>query len=264
MAVPTRPAATVILLRDGAAGLETFVMRRASSMAFAPRMHVFPGGRVDDVDRVERVHFVGDDIDALAERGSTDPEGIAALYSCAVRETEEEVGVRLAHRDAHGRLVIDSSALPIIDHWVTPEVESHRYDVRFFAAVVPEDAQARLTTTEADDAAWVTPARAIAEFEAGRMAMLPPTEHVLRRLAAFDRAADVLADAPSRSVAPLLPRRIVDEDGSSRWALVHDRTGEVLVDLVAMPHTREVDGRPTSASPEPAAPSRPETPADEP
>ena len=120
-------------------------------------------------------------------------------------------------------------------------MESHRYDVRFFAAVVT---QARLTTTEADTAAWIDPATAVAEFEAGRMAMLPPTESVLRRLARFSRAEDVLADARTRPVAPLLPRRLIGDDGQARWVLVHDRTGEVLVDRIRMPHTRETDGAP--------------------
>ena len=241
MSTTVRDAATVVLLRDTADGIETFLMRRTTTMAFAPRMHVFPGGRVDRVDYEERVRFATGDVRALAERGSTDAAGIAALYSCAVRETAEEAGIDIATRDDEDRLLVDPDRLPIIDHWVTPEVESHRYDVRFFATVV---AQARLTTTEADTAAWVRPADAVAEFEAGRMAMLPPTETVLRRLAGFARAADALADARTRAVVPLLPRRLVDAQGGDRWVLVHDRTGEVLVDRVRMPHTRETDGRP--------------------
>jgi len=58
-----RDAATVVLLRDGESGLETFVMRRATTMAFAPRMHVFPGGRVDDIDfreEVETTEFIAE------------------------------------------------------------------------------------------------------------------------------------------------------------------------------------------------------------
>jgi 8-oxo-dGTP pyrophosphatase MutT (NUDIX family) len=245
VSVLVRPAATVVLLRDGDGSLETFVMRRATTMAFAPRMHVFPGGRVDPVDEAETVHFVTGDVDDLATRGSTDAAGIRALYSCAVRETEEEAGIVISRRDAQGGLLIDPSSLPIIDHWVTPETESHRYDVRFFAVVVP-DGQARLTTTEADEAAWIAPATAMDEFAAGRMAMLPPTEAVLRRLAQFERAADVVLDALTRPVVPLLPRRFVDADGRAHWAMVNDRTGEVLIDVISMPHTREVDGSPST------------------
>jgi 8-oxo-dGTP pyrophosphatase MutT (NUDIX family) len=244
-----RSAATVVLLRDGDAGIETFVMRRATTMAFAPRMHVFPGGRVDAVDADERIRFVSGDPAELARRGSTDVAGIRALYSCAVRETQEEAGIVISSRDAAGDLVIDPVALPIIDHWVTPETESHRYDVRFFATIV-SDGQARLTTTEADEAAWIAPLTALSEFAAGRMAMLPPTEAVLRRLGAFDTAADVLSDAVQRPVIPLLPRRIADADGGTRWALVNDRNGEIVADHIRMPHTRETDGRPATELPE--------------
>ncbi len=240
-----RPAATVVLLRDTDAGPETFIMRRVASMAFAPNMHVFPGGRVDEVDMRERVRFTTTDVVALAERGSTDEAGIRALYSCAVRETAEEADIVVADRDREGRLVIDPDVLPLIDHWVTPETESRRYDVRFFAVTVSEG-QARLTTTEADRAGWIRPAEALAQFAAGRMAMLPPTEAVLARLAGFTSAADFLADARGRAVVPLLPRLMDDDAGHSRWALVHERTGEVLVDRIRMPHTRETDGRPAT------------------
>jgi 8-oxo-dGTP pyrophosphatase MutT (NUDIX family) len=244
--VEIRSAATVVLLRDGEAGIETFVMRRATTMAFAPRMHVFPGGRVDEIDSREQVHFLSGDVDAMAARASTDVDGVRALYSCAVRETAEEAGIAISSRDDEGRLLIDPTLLPIIDHWVTPETESHRYDVRFFAAVVA-DGQASLTTTEADVAAWIAPADALMDFAAGRMAMLPPTESVLRWLAEFDRAEDVIADAPSRLVRPLLPKRFVEADGRVHWAMVNDRTGEILVDEITMPHTREVDGLPTGS-----------------
>ena len=44
------PAASVILLRDGQAGLETYLLHRHARMAFAPSMVVFPGGRVDATD----------------------------------------------------------------------------------------------------------------------------------------------------------------------------------------------------------------------
>ena len=242
-----RSAATVVLLRDTPYGIETFILRRATTMAFAPRMHVFPGGRVDDIDYRERVAFASGDEAALAERGSTDVAGIRALYSCAVRESAEEAGIVIAERDAEGRLLIDPATLPLVDHWVTPEGESHRYDVRFFATVV-HDGVASLTTTEADEAFWVAPDEAIRAFESGDLAMLPPTEAVLRWLGGFADAREAIRAGADQSVLPKLPRLLVDPDGSSTWALVHDRTGEVLVRGVAMPHTREVDGLPRQAT----------------
>jgi 8-oxo-dGTP pyrophosphatase MutT (NUDIX family) len=234
-----RAAATVILLRDVEQGIETFVMRRTTTMAFAPRMHVFPGGRVDAIDSDVDLHFVGADAEDLAVRASTDAPGVRALYACAIRETAEEAGIDLVRPDDAGLLTIDVAALPIVDHWVTPVSESRRYDVRFFAAVVED---ARLTTTEADDAAWVTPQVAVAEFEAGRMAMLPPTEAVLRWLCGFERAADAVAAGARRPIVALMPQ----ESGAGHWELINERTGEVVDPYVAMPHTRETDGLPRS------------------
>ena len=218
------------------------MLRRALTMKFAPGMHVFPGGRVDEADYRRDVRFAGDDADHLTMRASTDYPGIAALYSCAVREAIEEVDVDLAPIDESGALVIHSTRLPLIDHWVTPEVESWRYDVRFFAAQVPEGGEPRLVTTEADQATWLTPVAALEEFRAGRLPMLPPTEAVLHYLREFDSVADVLAAAVDRPIVPLLPRRLVDDDGQVQWVMVNARTDEILVADARAPHSSEVDG----------------------
>ena len=45
-----RDAATVVLLRDSADGLEVWLLTRVTQMVFAGGMAVFPGGRVDDDD----------------------------------------------------------------------------------------------------------------------------------------------------------------------------------------------------------------------
>ena len=45
-----RPAATVLLLRDGAHGLEVLMTRRATTASFAPGAYVFPGGGIDAAD----------------------------------------------------------------------------------------------------------------------------------------------------------------------------------------------------------------------
>ncbi len=239
-----RSAATVVLVRDGRSGVETFLMRRVSTMAFAPRMHVFPGGRVDAIDHAASVTLVGADTDALARRASTDVAELHALYSCAVRETREETGLMLADIACDGSLLVDPQALPLIDHWVTPEGESRRYDVRFFAAMVVGD-HARLTTSEADEVMWIRPADALDGLAEGRIPMLPPTEAVLTWLRGVDSAADAIQAGAARSVLPLLPTRRPDSSGRDRWVIVHDRTGEILVDPHVAPHTRESDGLPT-------------------
>ena len=47
-------AATVILLRDSAQGMETLMLRKNSKIAFGG-MGVFPGGRIDDANNLETI-----------------------------------------------------------------------------------------------------------------------------------------------------------------------------------------------------------------
>jgi 8-oxo-dGTP pyrophosphatase MutT (NUDIX family) len=94
--VPPRDAATVMLLRDGAAGTEVYLLRRLSSMAFAPGAFVFPGGKVDERDTDGGHGWAGPPPEQLAPSLGVAPAGAAALIRAAVRETFEECGVLLA------------------------------------------------------------------------------------------------------------------------------------------------------------------------
>src|SRR5687768_4449176 len=100
-----RPAATVVVVRaaSGGDGFEVLMVRRNDNVAFMAGAYVFPGGRVDDADASQ----AGGD-EALAFR------------LAAVRELEEEAGVRA-----------NPAELMLIAHWVTPEIETRRYDTRF-------------------------------------------------------------------------------------------------------------------------------------
>jgi len=175
------------------------MMRRVETMAFAPRMYVFPGGRLEDVD--------------LA---AEDPS-----LACALREAREEVGID----------VLDGARL--IDHWITPEFESRRFDVRFFHAEVSIPGE--LVTTEADEVVWLTPARARAEHDRGRLPMLRPTVEVL---ALMERIA---AGEPVPPITPKLPRPR-DADGELLWDIVHADTGDVLAHDIVGPGYAEVEG----------------------
>ena len=44
---PPRPAATIVMLRDGADGLEVFLLKRHGLSDVLGGVHVFPGGKVD-------------------------------------------------------------------------------------------------------------------------------------------------------------------------------------------------------------------------
>lgn len=99
-----RPAATVMLIRDAAAGAEAglsvFLMRRHAKMQFAAGTMVFPGGGVDDRDRdaglARRGAWAGPPPRWWAQRFGIDTELAEALVCAAARETFEESGVLFA------------------------------------------------------------------------------------------------------------------------------------------------------------------------
>lgn len=240
---PARPrdAATIMLVRDGADGIETYLLRRQSSMAFAPRMHVFPGGGVHDSDR-DVVEWIGPPSKEWGERLGCDPDTARALVVAAVRETFEESAILLAGPDAHtvvddtraqewqdARLALESGALSFGDflgsrglalradlvgawsHWITPDFEPRRYDTRFLVAAVPPGQVVGSIPGEADRAHWVPVRRVLAAVEAGTAAMLPPTWITCREVADLG-ADDVLAAAAQRTIRPIQPR-LVEVDG---------------------------------------------------
>jgi 8-oxo-dGTP pyrophosphatase MutT (NUDIX family) len=190
--VPSLPAAaaSVILMRDGPSGLETYLLHRHARMAFAPSMVVFPGGRVDAVDT----------------SGEGDP-----IRRCALRETSEETGVVLTETDLHPWA-----------HWITPEIEPRRYDTTFFVAAMPDDQEAADISGETDHADWSTPGEALAAQRTGRISMLPPTMSILIELADLATVNDVINQTIDRTIEPVLPQLVETESG---WQFRYPRAG---------------------------------------
>ena len=251
VAIP-RHAATVVLLRDAPAGPEVYLLRRAGTMAFAAGMYVFPGGSVDPRDGETATAWSGPPAAQWAAWLGCDEPLARALLCAAVRETFEESGVLLAgphgssaddvladttgddlERDRLGLLdrsvsmagmlsrrglVLRSDLLRPWAHWITPEFEPKRFDTRFFVAAVPTGQRPRDVSGEADDTVWLPVALAVAEHDAGRLAMLPPTIVALREISAFGSVAEVLA-AP-REVRTVLPR--LARDGDRLWLQLED------------------------------------------
>src|SRR6478752_930212 len=91
--VVPRPAATVLLLRDAAEGLEVLMTRRSATASFAPGAYVFPGGGIDAADAQAHAQ-------AARRPGQLDERLTQAI--AAIRESFEELGILLA-RHADGR-----------------------------------------------------------------------------------------------------------------------------------------------------------------
>lgn len=239
-AVPTQDAATIVLLRDGASGPATYLLRRQASMAFAAGMYVFPGGKVAPFD-AEPLPWSGPAPAVWAERFGCPAEVAAALVVAAVRETFEESGILLAGPDAstvvddvsspefaaarvaldagelsfgeflreHG-LVLRADLLGAWAHWITPAFEPRRYDTRFFVAVAPAGQRVGSLPGEADRALWSPVGEVLTAVAAGEVAMLPPTLNTCREVAGL-RAADALALSAERRIVPIEPRLVFDE-----------------------------------------------------
>ena len=95
-AAQPRRASTVMLVRDGVAGVEVFLLRRVPQMAFAPSTMVFPGGGVDPRDSEPDLPWSGPSALEWSHRlGCTEPEA-RMFVAAAVREVFEECGVLLA------------------------------------------------------------------------------------------------------------------------------------------------------------------------
>lgn len=223
-AVPVRDAATVLLLRDGADGIEAWLLTRVRQMAFAAGMSVFPGGRVDPADAA--LPLAGADVEQVARRFGCDSRTARALLGCAARETFEETGVLLTDPPAdlrgsradveagrlgfgellaaHG-LAVDAGALRPWSRWITPPGEARRYDARFFVGALPGGATAANLTTESSEASWVPVTVALAQAERGERGLLPPTRITLGEIRQFATVAEVLASAAARIVEPTRP-----------------------------------------------------------
>ena len=97
------PAATVILTREQAGEIQVYLLKRSLKSGFMAGNYVFPGGRVDSEDRqfdIFKNHIDLDFVDVLVRFGDDLSEAqILSFCVAAIRETLEEAGVFLAHRD---------------------------------------------------------------------------------------------------------------------------------------------------------------------
>ena len=172
--VATRPAATVLLLRDAAGdagGLEVLMTRRSATASFAPGAYVFPGGGIDALDAAPVTH-------AAVDRRPTQSDLHLTQAIAAIRESFEELGVLLA-RHADGRMA-DASDIAAIDrhqpfaaqcqarglrlaadsvfllaHWTTDRDLPRRFDVPFLVARMPPGQEPVADEAEQFEPVWV-------------------------------------------------------------------------------------------------------------
>jgi len=247
-----RPSATVMLVRDGEAGVETFLMQRSGFGMFGG-LHVFPGGKVDEADHAEgwgRLAAGLDDAVASATLGS--PAGGLRYWVACIRECFEEAGVllaldaggepprlesstlreRFAHwRDrmntgepgvleemcARERLRLATDQLAYVSHWITPVDQPKRFDTRFFVARAPAQQAALHDGYETVESIWIQPERALAACRSGELNMISPTIKNLESIAGYSTTEALLVEKRrvDPSTIPTILPRIVRQSSST-------------------------------------------------
>ncbi len=187
----TRPASTVVVLRDAPSGFEVLLVRRSDHVAFMAGACVFPGGRVDEADRTAAPASVGGATSRFADLSMADEW---TFRVAAARELQEEVS-----------LDVSVETLIPIAHWVTPEIEIRRYDTRFFVTTLPEGQIARHDDSETTELLWLAPTAALDLCRRGDVRLPPPTWTTLRRLEKQASIADVLQWAHTTPIVRVQP-----------------------------------------------------------
>jgi glyoxylase-like metal-dependent hydrolase (beta-lactamase superfamily II)/8-oxo-dGTP pyrophosphatase MutT (NUDIX family) len=227
-----RPAATLLLLRDGSLGPEAFLLQRTHSAAFLGGAHVFPGGALDKADRDARVlrRVAGLTDDEASTRLGVDAGGLA-YWAAAIRECFEEAGILLAegedgrpvdavraaalapyrgllHAGKLGfheflekeRLLLRGRELAYCGHWVTAPGRARRFDTRFFLALAPAAQAGAHDGTELVASEWLRPLEAIEREARGEIQLVFATKNTLADLVRFARAKDALEHAREAEV----------------------------------------------------------------
>ncbi len=234
---PTRPAATLVVVRDSPDGIEVLLSRRAERGDHNSGAWVFPGGMVHAGDRSSHACCTGlDDATASARLGVV--EGGLDYVIAAVRECFEESGLLFAH-DASGALVqlageagaalgawrgllhrdertmadlcrefglrLALGGIHYLSHWVTPPARIKRFDTRFFIAAVPPGQTAAFDGTEMVEQRWLRAAEALGA--GSDLKLLTPTQKTLELIGRYATVEALLAWAGSaRSVPLTMPR----------------------------------------------------------
>ena len=235
--VPARPASTVVILRDGADGIEVFMVVRHHQIDFASGALVFPGGKVDK-----------EDSDAawaeLAPQAPASPD--RSFFVAAGRETFEEAGLMLARKGGTQEIVDADHAHQLVEkyraallkgdttfvdivrdeglvvaadlmvpfaHWITPEAVPKRFDTHFFLIAAPVVQLGAHDGSESVEGVWITPQQALREAEAGTRTLVFATRMNIEKLARYRTVAEAVEVTRSRPVVTVIPKILRSDSG---------------------------------------------------
>jgi ADP-ribose pyrophosphatase YjhB (NUDIX family) len=194
----SRPASSVVLLRDSPTGLETWLGYRPGASPLG--VLAFPGGSLEASDD-DAVGWLGPAPQHWAEQMGTADVGLARRHVVgAIRELFEETGILLAGPDLSSTVEATSTAewmrareavagqdksfaemlakrglsvrtdlLKPLVNWLSPDFAHRRFNTRYFAATVPVNQQPSLLASKGVWGRWVCARKAINGRETAAM-----------------------------------------------------------------------------------------------
>ena len=239
---PPADAATVVLLRDTAEGLQVLLLRRHQASNVLGGAYVFPGGKLDAADQhpdvLSRLSQGSDQLRARLAEPDLLPTHAAGLFVAAIREAFEECRVLLGQAEngqadlaalqaslsagqtwrealqTHA-LQLQTQALVPWTRWITPKqasVTNKRFDTRFFITQVPSDQTARHDEHETTETLWIGPREALLRYWNREIELAPPQIMSLVHLSRHPDAQSVLTEAAKRQ-PPVVEPEPFDQDG---------------------------------------------------
>jgi 8-oxo-dGTP pyrophosphatase MutT (NUDIX family) len=183
---PVYPAATVVLVRDGDAGLEALLVQRNQAVKHMGGMWVFPGGKVDEGDYPR------------------DRDEYTAAVNAAIRETKEEAG-----------LDVTSDQLVYLSHWTTPEGAKKRFATWFFLTILDDGQEVQVDGGEIAEHRWVSPQTALVDSasEDHPLRLMPPTFVSLWDIADCENCDEARDRIGLRDAILYAPRMVFVDDG---------------------------------------------------
>lgn len=234
-----RSAATILLLREGANGMEVLMVVRHHQIDFASGALVFPGGKL-----------APGDYDARLLTRCTGGDGWSAeqlaLRVGAIREAFEESGILLARARGSAALIgaeratelggryrkaLDAGALGMGDmldtedlvlaceelvpfaHWITPDFMPKRFDTHFYLAAAPAEQRAVHDGTEMVDSEWLRPADVLQLAAAGTRTLVPATLLNVQKLAQNTNVNAALSTARAQRIVTVSPKTVERPSG---------------------------------------------------
>ena len=211
------PAASVILLRPASHGIEVLMVERPQR-GFFGGIVVFPGGKVDAIDRsgLARKVVTGDQVDqqfrSAALRELAEETGLAVTTDGVARAPRARDEDLFRELDKGGS-TLTGDDLVLVSRWVTPELAPRRFDTMFYLLPVTSTPDVLLDADELVDFDWVTATEALHRHEKGIWRMILPTLAHLRWLERRHSIEDALDSAQGADGRTLIEPKVM-EDGS--------------------------------------------------